>query len=114
LLKIGFLCLGLLLAAEPLAAVADDAPPTPAPPEHFLNVDGAVTGKTYNELAPGTSTGAFGIRAAAEVPVIGHNWVAQIDFRSYNYQHKAGSVRRSAFRERRSTSTSPTWATAPT
>jgi len=86
--KIAFFCLGLLLAAAPLAAVADDSP-TPAAPEHFLNIDGAVSGKTYNELAPGTSTGAFGIRAAAEVPVLGHNWVAQIDFRSYNYSHQA-------------------------
>ena len=49
-----------------------------APPEHFVTVDGAVTGKTYNELAPGTSTGGWGIRAVAEVPVIGHNWVAQL------------------------------------
>ena len=38
-----------------LAAAAQDAKPTPAPPEHFVMIDGAVTGKTFNELAPGAS-----------------------------------------------------------
>ena len=91
-------CLGLMLAGLPLAVSADVTPPapapvasdaakpTPAPREHFVTVDGAITGKTYNELAPGTSTGGWGIRAAAEVPVIGHNWMAQVDYRSYSYQ----------------------------
>lgn len=72
--------------SAPVTVAADDAP-TPAPIEKFVMVDGAITGKTYNEFAPGTSTGGFGIRAAAEVPVIGHNWMAQIDYRQYNYQH---------------------------
>jgi hypothetical protein len=89
LFKIVFFCLGLLLAAAPLAARADSAPPTPAPPEHFVTVDGAVTGTTYNELAPGTSTGGWGVHAVAEIPVIGHNWAAQLDYRGYSYQHKA-------------------------
>ncbi len=33
-------------------------------------VEGTVTGKTFNELTPGAATGGFGVRAAAEVPVI--------------------------------------------
>jgi hypothetical protein len=66
-------------APTPAPVTTDDVKPTPAPPEHFITVDGAITGKTYNELAPGTSTGGWGIRAAAEVPVIGHNWMAQVD-----------------------------------
>lgn len=54
--------------------------------------DGTITGKTYDEFAPGTSTGGYGIRAAAEVPVIGHNWMAQIDYRAYNYQHTSAGT----------------------
>jgi hypothetical protein len=87
--KIAFFCAVLTLAALPLAAAAQDAAPTPAPAEHFVTIDGAVTGKTFNELAPGASTGGWGIRGVAEVPVIGHNWAAQIDYRQYNYQHTA-------------------------
>jgi hypothetical protein len=89
LFKIAFFCVAFTLVGLPLAVLADDAVPTPAPPERFVTIDGAITGKTYNELAPGASTGGWGIRAAAEVPVIGHNWAAQIDYRQYNYQHTA-------------------------
>jgi hypothetical protein len=93
--------MGLALVAVPLAASAQVTPPTPAPdvsnavkptpapPERFVTIDGAVTGKTYDEFAPGTGTGAWGIRGTAEVPIIGHNWAATVDYRSYNYQHKA-------------------------
>jgi hypothetical protein len=106
-LKVAFFCMGLMLAAVPLAASAQitpptpppaaqsDVKPTPAPPERFLMVDGSAAGfggKTYNELAAGASTGGWGIRAVDEVPVIGHNWVAQIDYRSYNYQHSANGA----------------------
>ena len=99
--KVALFCVGLSLAAIPLAALADAAPPappvvaaadadaTPAPLERFVMVDGAVTGKTFNELAPGVATGGFGIRAASEVPVIGHNWMAQVDYRQYNFTHTA-------------------------
>lgn len=91
-------CVGLILAAIPLAVSAQLAaptpmpepsgpPPTPAPPEHFVMVDGAFTGKTFNELAPGTVTGGWSIRAVGEIPIIGHNWAASIDYRSYNYAH---------------------------
>jgi len=89
------------LAAIPLAAsaqqvtapttVAADAQATP-PPQRFVMIDGAVTGKTYDEFVPGTTTGGFGIRAAAEVPVLGHNWMAQLDFRDYNYQHASAGT----------------------
>lgn len=71
----------------PVTVAQDDARPTPAPPEKFVMVDGAITGKTYDEFAPGATTSGFGVRAAAEVPVIGHNWMAQIDYRQYNYPH---------------------------
>jgi hypothetical protein len=74
-------------APTPPPVTTDDVQPTPAPPERFVMVDGAVTGKTYNELAPGTSTGGWGIKAVDEIPIIGHNWAAQVDYRSYNYQH---------------------------
>jgi hypothetical protein len=99
-LKATILCIGLALAAVPLAAAAQVAPPAPAataspappqplPPEHFLNVDGGVAGITYNELSPGNPTNGWGIRGVAEVPVIGHNWMAQFDYRSYSYNHAA-------------------------
>ncbi len=100
--KLAFFCMGLAFAAVPLAATAQNAPPpaptpapappTPAPPEHFIMFDGAATGTTYNELASGTNSSGWGIRALAEVPVIGHNWVAQIDYRAYNYQHFANGA----------------------
>jgi hypothetical protein len=89
LFKVAFFCMGLAFAALPLAAWADDAPPTPAPPERFVMVDGAFTGQTYNELSPGSSTGGWSIKAVDEIPIIGHNWAAQVDYRSYNYQHTA-------------------------
>lgn len=91
--RLALFCMVLALAGVPLAAGAQDAGPAPAPsaapPEHFVTVDGAVTGKTYDEFAPGTPTGGWGIRAAAEVPIIGHNWAAQVDYRQYSYNHKA-------------------------
>ena len=91
MLKAALFCLGLMVAVVPLAASAQAAAPapTPAPPEHFVQVDGAITGKTYNELAPGTSTSGFGVRGVAEVPIIGHNWALQLDYRSYSYQHSS-------------------------
>lgn len=82
----------MMLAALPIAASAQDAQPTPAPAEKFVVVDGAITGKTSDEFAPGASTGGFGIRAVAELPVIGHNWMAQIDYRQYNYQHTSAGT----------------------
>jgi hypothetical protein len=81
--------MGLAFAALPSAALADGGAPVPAPPERFVMADGAVTGQTYNELSPGSSTTGWGIRAVDELPIIGHNWVAQVDYRSYNYQHTA-------------------------
>jgi hypothetical protein len=93
--------MGLALVTLPLAAsaqvttptpppdITDAVKPTPAPPERFVMVDGAVSGQTYNELSPGRSTSGWGIRALDEIPIIGHNWVAQVDYRSYNYQHTA-------------------------
>jgi len=81
LFKLAMFCLGSMLAVIPLAAAAQDAAPAPA--ERFVMVDGTITGKTFNELTPGASTGGWGIRAAAEVPVIGHNWMASVDYRQY-------------------------------
>jgi len=97
LLKAALFCLGLMFAVVPLAASAQATAPeppkaTPAPPEHFVLVDGAITGKTYNELAPGTSTSGFGVRGVAEVPIIGHNWALQVDYRQYNYQHSSSGT----------------------
>jgi hypothetical protein len=101
LLKVAFFCMGLVLATVPLAVsaqvtaptpppdVANNVKPTPAPPERFVMVDGAVSGQTYNELSPGRSSSGWGVRGLAELPIIGHNWAAQIDYRSYNYQHVA-------------------------
>jgi hypothetical protein len=94
--------MGLALVGVPLAGSAQvtaptpppavpDVKPTPAPPEHFIMVDGSAGGVTNNELATGQGTSGFGIKAAAEIPIIGHNWVAQVDYRSYNYQHKAAT-----------------------
>ena len=93
--------MSLALAAVPLAVsaqvtaptpapdVSGNVKPTPAPPERFVMVDGAFTGQTYNELSSGSASGGWGVRALDELPIIGHNWVAQIDYRSYNYQHTA-------------------------
>jgi hypothetical protein len=91
------------LVVVPAAASAQIAVPTPAPseapvsrptptPERFVSIGGAVTGKTYNELAPGTATGGFGLRAVGEMPIIGHDWMAQVDYRSYNYNHGANGA----------------------
>lgn len=91
MLKIAFFCMGLIIAAVPLAAAADDAQPAGAP-ERFILVDGNLTGKTYDEFAPGTTTSGWGISAVDEIPVIGHNWAAQVEYRSYSYQHKAAGT----------------------
>jgi hypothetical protein len=95
LFKHAVFAIGLALVAAPLAAAAQSAPdvqPSPLPAERFVMVDAAVAGKTYNELSNGSSTSGFGVRAAAEVPIVGHNWVAQIDYRSYNYHHPANGA----------------------
>jgi hypothetical protein len=95
LFKRAVFVIGLALATVPLAALAQAAPdelPSPLPAEHFVMVDVAIAGKTYNELSNGSSTTGFGVRAAAEVPIVGHNWVAQIDYRSYNYKHSANGA----------------------
>jgi len=108
-LRAALFCFALTLGLVPLAAAAESvdqtqtpdrtpviaqasssASPTPASAtERFVQVDGALTGTTYNELSPGSSTGGIGVRAVAEFPIIGHNWMAQLDFRSYNYAHPA-------------------------
>jgi hypothetical protein len=93
----------LALLVVPAAASAQIAVPTPAPseapvvratptPERFLEVGGVVTGKTYNEIAPGTTTSGFGLRAVDEIPIIGHDWAAQVDYNSYNYTHGANGA----------------------
>jgi len=99
LFKLAMFCLGSLLAVIPRAAAAQDAAPapTPAPAERFVMVDGTITGKTFNELTPGASTGGWGIRAAAEVPVIGHNWMASVDYRQYDYTHTAPATMANGF-----------------
>jgi hypothetical protein len=101
LLKSWIFGLALGLVMVPVAASAQLAVPTPAPstapasarptpsPEHFISIGGAVTGKTFNELASGATTGGYGLRAVYELPIIGHNWMAQVDYRSYNYPHSA-------------------------
>jgi hypothetical protein len=99
------LIFGIALAAivVPGAASAQLAVPTPAPsaapvarptpePERFLSVGGVVTGKTYNELAPGTTTGGFGLRAIDEIPIIGHDWAAQVGYTSFSYNHSANGA----------------------
>ena len=89
------LAIGLALFVCPVAALAQDTPaaaPSPLPPEHFAEVDAAVTGKTYNELSNGSSTTGISVRGVYELPIIGHNWVAQIDYRSYNYHHPANGA----------------------
>ena len=97
--KLAMFCLGSMFAVIPLAAAAQDASsaPTPAPVERFVMVDGTITGKTFNELTPGASTGGWGIRAAAEVPVIGHDWMASVDFRQYDYTHTAPATMGNGF-----------------
>ncbi len=94
----------LALVALPMAASAQLAAPTPLPseapapprptpaPEHFLSIGGAVTGKTFNEIASGVTTSGFGLRAVYELPIIGHNWAAQVDYRSYNYTHPSNGA----------------------
>ena len=93
--KSAILAIGLALAAVPLAAAAQDTPgpqPSPLPPEHFVTVDAAFGGKTYNELSTGSTNSGFGVRAAFEAPIVGHNWVAQIDYHAYSYKHTASGA----------------------
>lgn len=72
--------------------------PTPAPArtpmvlEKFVVIDGGLSGKTYNELSPGTgSTTGLNLRAAAEFPIIGHTWMAAFDYGSFTYTHTANA-----------------------
>jgi hypothetical protein len=100
LFKAWFFVLVAALLALPVAASAQLAIPTPAPtvepmsrptptPERFVTIDGGFGGKTYNELAGGATTSGYSFRAVDELPIIGHNWVGQVEYRSYNYPHTA-------------------------
>ena len=102
MLKAWFFGLVVALLAVPVAASAQLAIPTPAPaptvapsprptpvPERFVSIDGGFGGKTYTELAGGATTSGYAFRAVDEMPIIGHNWVGQVEYRSYNYAHKA-------------------------
>jgi hypothetical protein len=92
LLKRAVFALGLALFTLPMAALAQDTPdagPSPLPAEHYLMVDGLLGGKSYNELSNGATNSGFGVKGAYELPIVGHNWVAQIDFKSLSYKHAA-------------------------
>lgn len=75
----------------PLAAGAQSAP-APSPREVFAVVDVGVANQTRNELNAGTgSQSSYGIRAAAELPALGHTFMATFDYTSYNYNHPANN-----------------------
>jgi hypothetical protein len=87
--------IGLALVAFPAAAMAQETPgplPSPLPAEHFAVVDAAIAGKTHNELSNGETTTGFGVRAVYELPIVGHNWVAQIDYHGNTYHHTANGA----------------------
>lgn len=102
MLNVWFLGIVAALIALPVAASAELTRPTPAPaptaaptarptpaPERFVIIDGGFGGKTYNEIAAGATTSGYAFRAVSELPIIGHNWAAQVEYRSYNYAHTA-------------------------
>jgi len=71
--------------------------PTPAPArtpmvlERYAIFDGATSGTTYNELSPGNSTTAINLRAGMEFPILGHTWMATIDYGTWRYPHTANA-----------------------
>lgn len=83
--------LGLSGVASAQSAPAPAPAKTPMVLERFLTVDGAISGKTYNELSPGNSTTALNLRAGMEFPIIGHTWMATIDYNSWSYAHNANA-----------------------
>ncbi len=100
MLKAWYFLLVAGLLAIPVAASAQISVPTPAPtvaptsrptptPERFVVINGGFGGKTFNELAGGATTTGYAFRAVDELPIVGHNWVAQVEYRSYNYNHSA-------------------------
>ena len=61
--------------------------------EKFVVIDAGVSSKVLNELSPGSgSPSTFLVSAGAEVPVLGHSWMAKVDYASYSYAHPANNV----------------------
>jgi hypothetical protein len=61
--------------------------------ERFVVVDVGLSSKVLNELSSGGGSPAtFLVRAAAELPVLGHTYMAKLDFSSYSYAHPANNV----------------------
>jgi hypothetical protein len=84
--------LGLTGVASAQSSPTPGPAPTPMVREKFVMIEGGFGGKTYNELSPGNSTTAVGLRAAAEMPVIGHTWMASFDYTTWQYAHNASST----------------------
>jgi hypothetical protein len=59
--------------------------------EKFVVIDVGLSSKTANQLANG-SAGSFGVRAAAEFPVLGHNWNANVDYQQFSYQKPSNNA----------------------
>ena len=71
---------------------APDAAPSPGAREMFGVVDVGVSSKVLNELSAGNGATALGVRAGAELPALGHTFMATLDYQSYTYAHPANNV----------------------
>jgi hypothetical protein len=79
----------------PGIAAAQSAPGAAASPgarEMFGVVDVGISSKVLNELSAGNGASSVGVRAAAELPALGHTFMATLDFQSYSYPHPANNV----------------------
>lgn len=79
----------------PGIAAAQSAPaaaPTPGAREMFGVVDVGVTSKVLNELSNGNGATSVSLRAAAELPALGHTFMGTLDYMSYSYPHAANNA----------------------
>lgn len=88
--------LAACVLALPGVAAAQSAPAasaTPAAREAFAVIDAGVSTAVINELAPSNAKpSSYGFRAAAELPALGHTFMASFDYTSYDYAHPAKNV----------------------
>jgi hypothetical protein len=85
--------LAACVLALPGVATAQSAPVAPGAREVFVVIDAGISTQVINELAPtNAKPSSFGFRAAAELPALGHTFMASFDRTTYNFTHPANNV----------------------
>lgn len=87
--------LAVCLLGLPGVAAAQSAPNpsvTPGAREVFASFDAGLSSKVANELSNGGSQSSWSIRGAAELPALGHTFMATLDYTNYSYAHPANNV----------------------